>query len=137
MIWTVIVPAIIVFDVLLTAGLIWFVLRMVWGSMRDRFPAVEPQPDAVTRRYQSFRFGVVNFGCAIHVTADETHLHLSPLGFMQKLGGLPISIPWEAIAIKKPANGGKWTTVMIGMQRVTGPAWCLELAGRSEDRDGA
>jgi len=137
MMWAIHVPAIIVFDLLLTAGLLWLLLRMVWGPLRDRYAAVDPRSDAVTRRYQSFRFGLISFGCAIHVAADEEHLHLAPLGFLRRLGGVPVSIPWGAIQIRKPADGGKWTTVVIGMLPVTGPAWCLELAGRNEDDDTA
>ena len=111
------------FGSLLLARLI---VRVSVGRMDRRFPAVLPAPDAVTRRFQSFRLGNVNAGLSIHVSVDQSHLHLTPLAFLRLFGVRAMSIPWEAIEIK---SLGRWmTTVKIAGVNVRGPSWCLQLA---------
>lgn len=106
-------------------------LLSICGSMLKpivaAFPPAQPKPDAVARRFQSFRFGMMNFGCCVHVLADEHCLHLRP-AWLARLAGLrEISIPWEAIRLGSVR--GKWAQATVLGCDVRGPAWCLSLAG--------
>jgi len=121
-----------------TAFLMWAILKMLWNPLRAEFPAREPEPGAVERRFQSFKVGGLNLGCAVHAAADERFLHLTPLGALRVMGAGPVSIPWEAMEYEKRSKNGKWTWVRIGRRRVMGPSWCLGLANPGqEEADGA
>jgi hypothetical protein len=101
----------------------------LWRPMLTPFPAVEPAPDAVRRRFQSFGIGIVNMGLSIHVAADETYLHMTPLKIWQKLGANPVSIPWSAMT----PIGHRGRVVRVNGHRLDGPKWCMELAGSPEE----
>jgi hypothetical protein len=102
-------------------------VRGSWGTLERRFPPRAPAPDAVRREFQSFSFGMLNLGSSVHVAVDGECLHLFPAWLARRLGCGPMSVPWEAI---RPLGPGAFRTskAMIGATRVTGPAWCLELA---------
>ena len=119
-----IAAAVTVLDVLVIATII----HWGWGPMRREFPAREPGDDAVWRRYQSFRLGLLNLGYCIHVAADEHYLHLVPIKPLRAFGGRPASIPWDAIRIESRSGRGKWITARVGTHTLRGPSWCLELA---------
>ncbi len=104
------------------------IIHWGWGPLARGFPATAPGDDAVWRRYQSFRLGLLNFGYCIHVAADEQYLHLVPIKPIRLLGGRPASIPWDAIHIEKRSDRGKWITARVGTHTLRGPSWCLELA---------
>jgi hypothetical protein len=103
-------------------------VRMTWGPLQQRYPGCEPQADAISRNFQSFRFGPVNLGYMVHVSVDEGHLHLHPAAFIRRLGARPVSVPWGSVKIKKRSRNGKWIDAAIDGRPVKGPAWCLELA---------
>jgi len=123
-----IVICFVIGDLLVAWFLIWGAMRLGWRPMMNQYPPREPAPDAVGRRFQSFRFGVINLGFSVHVVADEEHLHLRPAHFLRWCGAGPISVPWSAIRLGKPLLGGKWMTASINGKNIAGPAWCLELA---------
>ncbi len=104
------------------------VIKLGWGPLPRDFPATEPGDDAVWRRYQSFRLGLLSLGYCIHVAADERYLHLVPIKPLRACGGKPASIPWDAIRIESRSGRGKWITVRVGTHTLRGPSWCLELA---------
>ncbi len=120
----VIVAAVTVLDIVV----IGTIVRWGWGPLPREFPAKEPRHDAVWRRYQSFRLGLLNFGFCIHVAVDERHLHMVPIKPLRACGGRPTSIPWDAIRIEKRSARGKWITTRVGKHTLTGPSWCLDLA---------
>ncbi len=126
--WVWIVVAVGVLDALVTVGILIWALRRNWGPLVAAFPAREPDADALSRRHQTFASGLLNLGWSVHVDADAGHLHLTPVRWLQRLGAHPVSIPWEAIAIKMRREGGRFTTVTIGAIKMKGPAWCLDLA---------
>ena len=95
--------------------------RCAWCPMLAPYPPVEPKDGAVRRRYQSFSIGLVNMGFSLHVAADETYLHLTPLPIWRRLGARPASVPWSALRRTGPRSA------MLGQLRVIGPAWCMEL----------
>ena len=108
--------------------IIWSIVRFGWGSLPRAFPARDPLADAVSRRHQSFRVNLLNFGFCINVAVDEQHLHLTPIKPLRLLGAKGSSIPWESIRIKKRSPRGRWLTAKAGSHTIKGPAWCLELA---------
>jgi hypothetical protein len=116
------VGAIVLLDILFVR----FMIRLGWNSLARRFEALAPAPDAVRRNFQSFSFGLFNFGLSVHVAADADHLHLIPAGIVRWAGGRPFSIPWEEIAPLR--SGRRVAVVRIAGTTVRGPAWCLSLA---------
>ena len=122
------VIAIVVSLTLLEIATFVTIIKLGWGPLPREFPAREPGDDAVWRRYQSFRLGLMNLGYCIHVAADEQYLHLVPIKPLRILGGRTASIPWEAIRIENRSRRGKWITARVGTHTLRGPSWCLELA---------
>ncbi len=108
--------------------IIWTIVRFGWGSLPAEFPGRQPLADAVSRRCQSFRVNLLNFGFCINVAVDEQHLHLTPIKPLRALGAKGSSIPWESIRIEKRSTRGRWLTAKAGSHTLRGPAWCLDLA---------
>ncbi|MEE3002019.1 MAG: hypothetical protein VX908_04895 [Planctomycetota bacterium] len=105
-------------------GITGSALRALWNPLAKAFPAREPAPDAVSKSFQSFSYGIVNLGFSIHVSADSDALHLTPIRFMQWFGALPASVPWDAMEpVKKSRH-----KVRVNGQVLQGPKWCMELA---------
>lgn len=105
------------------------IFSLVSAQLRElaaKFPPRPARPDAVWRRYQSFRFGMSNFGKCIHVGVDEECLHLVPATLARWFGARPMSIPWDAIT--PGARMGAMLRATIAGTEILGPAWCLELA---------
>lgn len=114
------------------------IFRALAHTMNDLgkdFPAVEPEPGAVRRGFQSFKVGIMNLGLCIHAAADASHLHLDPAWVPRKMGMKPMSIPWERIELKKVR--GSYAKAKIGRHVVVGPRWCLELADPTRARPAA
>jgi len=133
MTWLVVVAIVVALDVLTIAGLRLGIGR-TFRPLTDRYPPREPAPDAVHRRFQSFRLGFINLGWSIHVAADETHLHLVPAALARLVGCRPLSIPWSAMRVTRRSRNGRWAKVRLEpFHTLEGPAWCLDLAGSAED----
>lgn len=102
------------------------------------FPAREPAADAVGRAFQSFKFGIVNWGWGTHITVDSGYLHMRPARVSRWLGMPSLSIPWERVRVVK--RGKRSTSVMLEGVRekaeLTGPTWCLGMGGDGERRVG-
>jgi len=126
------VAGIIVFDLAFTYFLIWAIMRNAWKPLMVKYPAQEHGEDAVTRNFQSFKFGLISMVCCIHVTVDENCLHLNPARLVRYFGAGPISIPWDSLQDFKRKPGSRWAEIRMDRTRVMGPAWCLELAEPSE-----
>lgn len=105
-------------------------VRMGWNQFGDRFAPAEILPDHIRRNFQSFSFGIFNYGMCVHVAADRDHLHLLPSKFLRWCRCRAMSIPWEQIQVVK--RRGKWIEAKVGMITIRGPAWCLELAGEGQ-----
>ena len=71
---------------------------------------------------------LLNLGFGVHAAADERHLHLTPVALLRWFGAGTVSVPWEAIKIKKRSRRGHWIAVTVGKRTIRGPAWCLGLA---------
>lgn len=100
-------------------------------ALADRYPPVPPAPDAVMRRFQTFRFGMMNMGGCIHAAADEKHLHLLPARLARWFGVRPMSIPWEKV---RPTgkSSRRGTEVRVDDMTITGPGWLMNLAGSTQ-----
>ncbi len=117
-----------VIDALVTVVVLWAVVRFGWKPFAQRFPPRSADPDAVGRRFQSFRLGVLSFAFCIHVAADQRHLHLQPAKILRFFGAPTASVPWSSIQIQKHSRTGRWITAKINERTFLGPAWCLGLA---------
>lgn len=117
-------------DIMVFAAVRSIIFQM-FRKWQEKYPPVEPLPGAVTKRFQSFSFGLMNAGMSMHVTADESYLHLEPVRFVRWFGMMPLSIPWEAFG-KVTKRGKMFTTVMLDKTALVGPNWCMSLL----DADG-
>ncbi len=115
-------------DALVAVVALWAVVRFGWKPFAQRFPPRRKDPDAVERRFQSFRLGALSFSFCIHVAADEGHMHLQPAALLRFFGAQTASIPWSSIVIQKQSRTGRSITAKIKQRTLLGPAWCLSLA---------
>ena len=122
------IPLIIVFDLLLAATVVGLIVRSSWKPLEVFFPAQVPSDTSYGRKFQSFSFGLVNYGFSIHVVIDDEFLHLTPIWIVSQFGLKPISIPWEAIEpLPTTKSAIRTLRVKIRKQTVIGPKWCFEL----------
>ena len=130
--WILIIVLFVIVDFVVAFGLIAGSLKLVWNPLHLAYPPRTPADDAVRKKLQSFRIGLLHLSYCIHTAVDENHLHLTPAKLVRWLGGKPTSIPWEAIEVLKHSRIGKSMTVRVGTRRLTGPAWCLDLVYPTE-----
>ncbi len=121
------VTLIVVGDLILVPMIIQSLTRSAWRPLMEQYPPVEPGDEAVTRTFQSFRFGIVNMGLSVHVTVDDNALHLRPAKIIRWAGAREVSIPWGEIELVKV--GKRQSTVTIAGATINGPTWCLSIAG--------
>ena len=138
--WVWITILFVIADLLIVVGILFASLRIAWAPLSAAHPFQPPAIDAVHKRFQSFRVGVLNLGYCVHVAVDDGYLHLIPATLLCWLGARPTSIPWDAIQVLKRSRLGKSMIVQVGKRRIAGPTWCMELAGpaesnQSESRD--
>ncbi len=106
------------------------VMQMAGQSLRKlggAFPSIPRNANAVERRFQSFKVGMVSLGFSIHAAVDENALHLTPTTVARWIGMKPISLPWYAFERVRPVMGG--VSASIAGVGIVGPRWCMELAG--------
>ncbi|MCH2138280.1 MAG: hypothetical protein MK074_04440 [Phycisphaerales bacterium] len=95
-------------------------ISLLWNRMVAPWPPIEPTADAQRRRFQSFRMQLMNLGLCVHVTKDQTHLHLRLIGLLRVFGAVDASIPWDAITMQNRKRA------RIGTLDVWGPPWAFE-----------
>lgn len=128
-----IIAAIIIGDSVIFIGIIAVFMRIMWTPIAAAHPQQTPADDAVLKKFQSFKIDMLNLGFCIHTSVDEHYLHLTPVKILQKLSGKPASIAWINITDVKPTRFGKTMSARIGKHKITGPAWCLQLAVEDEN----
>ncbi len=133
--WPLIVVLFGIVDLLIAFSLIAGSLKLLWNPLHLAYPPRTPADDAVRKNLQSFRIGLLNLSYCIHTAVDENHLHLTPATLIRWLGGKPTSIPWNAIEVLKRSRFGRSMIVRVGTRRITGPAWCLDLAEPAESNE--
>ncbi len=124
----------VVVDSAIVGTILWGMVHFAWGDLTRKYPQRPPTSNAVCRRFQSFRLGLFNLTFAIHVDADEDHLHLTLVRPLRWLGARPASIPWSAMSVAKRSK--RWCTVQVGAHKLHGPEWCLGLAEPALDPPG-
>lgn len=97
--------------------------HFIWRPVLAAYPAREPAPGAVRRRFQSFGLGIMNLAGSIHAAVDDEYLHLVPLWIFRILGARPASIPWSALT----PVGRTGRVARLGACRIDGPEWCMKL----------
>lgn len=100
----------------------------MWKPLSDAFPARPPAPDAVRKEFQSLKMGILNLGGCAHLSVDDEYLHIEPAAFLRWFRMVSMSIPWEAVRVKKRSKSGKSVTVRIRNVEVMGPGWAFGLA---------
>lgn len=95
--------------------------RFLWNPLIANFPAIEVPRHATRKKFQSFKFGIVNMGLSIHAATDQTHLHLEPIMPLRMLGARSASIPFDAMTL---SDRGR--SVQINGTTLYGPRWCFE-----------
>ena len=110
------------------------VFKGMWTPIARQYP---PQPladDAITRRFQSFKLGIINLGWSIHASIDSRYLHLRPVTFLRWFGAIPMSIGWGDLS---KLHAGGTSVYLTGGHRLVGPAWCFEMlkARKIDGRD--
>jgi len=121
-----VILALVLLDLIFVPLILFGAMRAGFGPLGEKFPPVEPEAEAVRRKFQSFRIGLINLVFGVHVAADAGHLHLTPVRVLQRLGARPASIPWPEIEIV--GRRRKSIVARAGGVTMTGPRWCLELA---------
>lgn len=124
----IIIAMVIAMDLLLLPAIFYGVFKLIWAPFAERFPALEPAPDAVHRRRQSIGLDLVNLGWSVDIAADEQHLHLTPVRLFRRLGAAPASVPWGEIRVER-LTGRRGGTARVGRWTLRAPEWCLTLAG--------
>ena len=104
--------------------------RGTFDKLAARFPPVEPEPDAITRRFRGFRLNWFNAGFSAHMTADALHLHIKPVGPVRWFGARALSIPWDAMQNPRKAWWAMRTTV--AGESLDLPLWCLRMVTPDE-----
>ena len=121
----IVIAAVVILDLLIVPLIVRAAIRGGWKKIHDTHPGVDIAPGTVRKDFQSFKIGMMNLGMSIHVACDDTHLHMLPCLFLRLCTAKPISVPWDAIEIKKR---GKWSThTKIAGADVWGPNWCFDL----------
>lgn len=129
------VALIIVMVVLIDAFVIGAIFYgLIGGQFRDlarRYPARTPREGSVRRDFQSIRLGMINLGGCVHLEVDEDALHVHPTAFLRWLRAPGFSVPWDQVRSLK--DRGAQILVRLGSGpgavEMSGPRWCLELAG--------
>lgn len=105
------------------------VVRLTWHPFLNRYPAQPVMPDAVSKSFQSFRFGAVGaYNNCIRITVDERHLHLEGMGPIRWFGATRLSIPWDAMTEAAPSRLPGMIHARLDDRTVAGPEWCMKLA---------
>lgn len=122
----VLVAVVIGFDAIFVPLLVLGLVRSTWTPLERRFPEQDREPDAVSKRFQSIRLDLCNYGFCVHLSVDARHLHLAPVWILRKAGAHTMSIPWESMSGFK--QRGRSAKVKLGLMTLTAPAWAVELA---------
>src|SRR5436190_21934471 len=85
-------------DLVLMCLVMQVAMRLGWNALAESFPAKDPRPGAVRRRFQSIAIGGANFGPCVQIAVDERWLHLRPGLLLRAFGARGISVPWGAVS---------------------------------------
>ncbi len=118
-----------------SSAALFLVTRLMWIPLQRQYPEQPVLEGAVSRSMQSFSFGgLARFNNALRITVDERHLHIAPFVLFSSFGARRISIPWDRIDDVRPAFWPGMLKATLDGRTISGPAWCLRLAG---DQDAA
>lgn len=117
----------IIADLLVVGIVIWFLNKKFIGGYMRPYPPVEPTAEAHTERFQTVSIGLGNFGKSMHISVDESYLHLMPAKYLRWFGIAAMSVPWDDITdIKVDRRDYRATArLMRGNVALRVPAWCL------------
>lgn len=129
---TILIGAIVLFDLIVVPLLVKALVNAFWGTLSKRYPAVEPEADAVRKNFQSISSNGLNMGFSVHIAVDAAHLHLYPARFFRWFGAVPVSIPWTDIEHLKSGRLTRYSTIRVPPgKKIGGPAWAFDFAKAS------
>lgn len=117
-------------DVIVVVAIGKGMVSQAWGPLFHRYPAVEREPNAVHKGFQSFKIGIWNMGWCVHAAVDVDHLHLDPAWLLRRMGARSASIPLDSLWVDPAAasrKGGRVRATLDGTDFL-GPVWCLRPA---------
>lgn len=117
----------VIADLALAVFIVWFLNKKVIGGYTAPYPPVEPAPGAHREDFQSVSIGLGNFGKSMHITIDESYLHLMPAKMLRWFGIQPMSVPWDDITNVRVDKRERWATARLAKSKTSMkvPAWCL------------
>jgi len=110
---------------------VWAIRQWVkhtFAELAAAFPAGQPGPGAVSKRYQGISIDSLNFGWSFVVAADEQAVHFAPMWIARVFGARSFSVPWDAVKLQGKRRGRWFQRAKIGRWELLGPAWALKLA---------
>lgn len=116
----------------LIIGCAFWALAMEWNSLARTYPAREPKPDAIRRRYQSCSLGIFNLGWCTHITTDDEYLHIHPALFLRMCTSRSLSVSWDDVIPGKHLFFGRFRKFKLGKKTMTAPSWAVDLAEPDE-----
>jgi hypothetical protein len=116
--------------VVIDLAVVILVIRSLAASLKDTFgpfPVREIGASGVTKQFQTIRVNsFMNFGGCIHISVDESTLHLRPAWFGRVFGFPAASIPWDQTRLLR--QRGALAIISVGNAELQGPAWAFALA---------
>ena len=128
----IIIPVVLCVDVVIVLA-IGAALRASLAPSLAPFPLRPPAPDAVSRNFQSLRFGLFNLGWCFHMAADAEWFHIQPSAFARLIRIPAASIPWTALTDLRRARLSAYYHARLGTTPIMLPAWCVKEAARLLD----
>lgn len=111
----------------------FLLLRIHWNRVAEDYPAIQPLPDAVCRRFQTCSMGIFNLGWSVNILADEDHLHLQPALFLRAATSRGMSIPWDDVKPEQKRTLGRYCAFRINDRRFLTPAWVADIANTNQE----
>jgi len=97
-------------------------VRLVWNRLLASWPPHTPSAGTSWKRFRSFRVGIMNLGCCVHVARDSKALHLRLIAPMRWAGAVDASIPWGVVEAGRKSD----RHIKLGKTSVYGPAWAFQ-----------
>lgn len=118
------VIGIVVIDVMVI-GAVASTVMMALKPLMEAHPPKPIEPDAVTKRWQTVRFGMSNFGGCISISVDTAYLHLRPARIARIFGLRDMSIAWEVIEVRD--IGKRLGSAKVSGMDIKAPSWALRI----------
>ena len=124
--------AFVILDIVII-GCVFWALAMEWNAIAQTYPACEPKPGAIRRKFQSCSMGIFNLGWSTHIITDDEYLHIQPALFLRLSTNRSLSIPWDDVIPGKYQFFRRFRKFKIGRKNMVAPSWAVDLAEPNDD----